>query len=251
LEGPGESLKSFREAWDKAESRIKRTERLRTSLTIPAVNELRYAGYHLLRSVVHDQEPDDGDTPQESLKKGILHCRRATYDAVDAEAMLYLERAKKFEEEFLDISVDMPGFDYMSIRKQIRLARDLMAAARGAGESRDSYHQKMIDQCEGLRSSVDSLDDARIELTKKKERMRAEDDRFKTAEKRSEAAEHRADVSERRAQNLEKSSRRNFYIMVLISVLTGASGWAKVYLDRTSTAIPHTAEIQSASDAGR
>jgi hypothetical protein len=224
LAGPGDSLAlgPFREIWDKAESRIKRTEHLRTSLTIPAVNELRYAGYHLLRALTYNPSAGDEDTPEVSLGKGTLHCRRATYDAVDAEAMLYLERAKRFEQDYRDVSIDVPNFNYMAVRAQIREARDLMLEARSAYESRDAYHQRIMEHCDKLRSAVDLMDDARIELNKKKDS--------------------------------ELRTKRNFKIVVTVSILAAiaaASGWAKVYLDRAGAAVPHATETQSASDAGR
>jgi hypothetical protein len=218
--GLDKSLADFREVWDKAEARIKRTERLNTKLTIPAVNELRYAGYHLLRAVTYTAQSGDDDNAQQSLHKGILHCRRSTYDAVDAEAMLYLERARKFEDEYRGIVIDLPGFDYVAVRARVREARDVMGEARKVWESRDQYHQKMMEHCDVLKAAADSMEDASSELTKKKELAKA-------TETRALKAERRVTIQ---------------ICISIVAILAALSGWATYVWRKTEQTRPATTE---------
>lgn len=248
-----DSLKSFREIWDKAEARIKRTEKLNSSLVIPAVNELRYAGYHLLQALVYKPDSGADDEPAESVKKGTLHCRRATYDAVDAESMYYLEAAKNFEQQFENIVIDVPNFDYMTVRARIREARDTMGAARGSYETRDVYYQKMISSCDELKAAIDKMDDARIELVKR-QRQQEEQQRKEAKEQEERRRQDARELEERQrrdARELEERQRQDakdrareritrirWYAGVIIGVVTSgaAFGIFKLYLDSSKTA---------------
>jgi len=56
MSSAGERFQEFRRLWTEAEARLKRTEHVSTLLIVPAVNELRYAGYHLLLSLAEEDQ---------------------------------------------------------------------------------------------------------------------------------------------------------------------------------------------------
>lgn len=63
--------------YDQAETAIKQAEVLCLCKPVPALNEMRYAGYHAIRYV----ELPEGQEKEEEHDKCIRHSRRAYYDA--------------------------------------------------------------------------------------------------------------------------------------------------------------------------
>lgn len=85
-----ETLKSAKHAFRRAERAIKRSERLTGALPTAAINQLRYAGRHLLDV--------DADATGVAAQKAINHCVRAWYDAFDVILLKQLEAIADFEE---------------------------------------------------------------------------------------------------------------------------------------------------------
>jgi len=79
-----EELLALVDVWDTAERRIKRTERIKSTLTIPAINELRYAGYHFIRA----GSANNDETRAENVSKAVKYCKRVMYDAVEAKSCI-------------------------------------------------------------------------------------------------------------------------------------------------------------------
>ena len=73
--------------FDEAENALKRYERINLSNLAPAVNELRYAGHHLLWA--ENAEEDDEREAHEA--QAIDHCERAKKDAKEATIISLLE----------------------------------------------------------------------------------------------------------------------------------------------------------------
>ena len=74
------SLEIFREKYALADRLSKLLSVLTEEAAIPAVNELRYAGFHLLKATNASGSVEDG----EHLTRAIEHCERAIYDATEA-----------------------------------------------------------------------------------------------------------------------------------------------------------------------
>ncbi|MEA3288847.1 MAG: hypothetical protein U9Q04_01595 [Campylobacterota bacterium] len=79
-----------------AEARIKNAELLNQNLSIPSINELRYAGHHLLKAT---QESDESIILEE-LDKADRHTKRSYYDAIEASLLYKLQEIQQFDETY-------------------------------------------------------------------------------------------------------------------------------------------------------
>ncbi len=71
------------------EKRLKKVEHLTSEVAIPAINQLRYAGQHLVRIL-----GDCSQTPQKELEQAENHCKRASFDACEDGLIYCLENFK-------------------------------------------------------------------------------------------------------------------------------------------------------------
>jgi hypothetical protein len=149
--------------WRTADQRIKRSERLQTILSLPAVKEIRDAGYHLLLAI----EAIDRKTELEELNRASRHVIRASYDAVESEVLYLLERIRLFKSDYRMIEIKVDGLDYQGIRKRAREAKRLIIDAQCDRETRDQHYARLLSHCDQLSSDLDQLDDSRDELNKK------------------------------------------------------------------------------------
>ena len=85
----------------RAERAIKRCERISGAVPTAAINQLRYAGNHLLKVLAPG---DDTDVDSEKAKV-VSHCRRAWFDAFDAIINSQLEIVRTFESKNCPLDV--------------------------------------------------------------------------------------------------------------------------------------------------
>ena len=71
---------SLRAEYERADRLAADVQTFRAEASIPANNELRYAGKHLLDATTDEGAVDD----EASLVSAVNHCRRASYEAVEA-----------------------------------------------------------------------------------------------------------------------------------------------------------------------
>lgn len=91
----GELFKLFA----KAEDKIKRfaiSEEEFSGLSLPAINQLRYVAFHVLRA----NEKTEENEKKEEIIKAKQHCERAIYDATDCLIMGVLSEIRKFAEDY-------------------------------------------------------------------------------------------------------------------------------------------------------
>ncbi|MBI2381753.1 MAG: hypothetical protein HYV16_13460 [Gammaproteobacteria bacterium] len=144
--------------YSQAEEKIKLIEHLNQQLPIPSINELRYAGYHLVQFI-------NSGSPEE-LKKAENHCKRAIYDAVEAGVTHQLEMICSFQKDFrmLVLSEHIPS--YCELQKQLRAARDLMVKPKRDGIDRADYYSECTVHLEALRDCFETLESYREDLIK-------------------------------------------------------------------------------------
>jgi hypothetical protein len=159
-----QAFEALTKQWKTADDRIKRSERVQLVLNTPAVKELRDAGYHLVQAL----EASDKKTELEELNRAIRHATRASYDAVESEALFFLEQIKKFQADYRLIEINIDGLDYPAIRSRARNALNLTLLANRDKESRDQHYTALYGLCDGLSQDFDRLEDAREELNKKR-----------------------------------------------------------------------------------
>ena len=130
-----------------------------------AVNELRYAGNHVLRSIVAHQ---DGNPEQceEEMQRAQRHCERALYDAYDAAVFFRVAQFEKFRDDYRTVPITAVIPQYPEIRLKVRQARDLLRKARSDANSRGAFYREVKSIHVSLAESIDLLEEAREELNK-------------------------------------------------------------------------------------
>lgn len=157
-----DEIAQVRDLFRNAERQIKRAEEISGELAIPAVNELRYAGWHLLEALCSGG-PDNG---AEQLARARRHCQRAIFDASDAGVVYLLERVKTFQDDYRRIPISDVIHNYTDLRKNIADTRNEISKARETNESRDGYYQQAASSVIRLKNIVDLLEESREELNK-------------------------------------------------------------------------------------
>jgi len=157
------AIRELKSLWSQAEDYAKRTEKLRLSLAVPSVNELRYAGYHLLCALT----ASDSANANEQLARSKKHCQRAIYDAVEAETLYYLGKIREFQGDYRTVNIEVKDFDYMALREAAKDANKLLHLVRGPDEEREEYLPRVEEHCAKLEGHVGRLSTAREELNKR------------------------------------------------------------------------------------
>ena len=91
------TFETVKRHYRRAERAIKRCDSLADAVPTPALNQLRYAGYHILVAISADKGGDAAKTAQELLE-AEEHCRRAWLDAFDSVTRYHLNVIRTFEE---------------------------------------------------------------------------------------------------------------------------------------------------------
>ena len=131
-------------------------------LFIPSINQLRYAGYHVLAALVSEVPA----TKEEECRKAKSHCLRAIYDAYDNEINFTLSKINQFREDYKSIQI-LPTFpEYSQILVEARRAQSLLIKARKSNDARRGYYSDARDVARSLRAAVCAIEDIREELNK-------------------------------------------------------------------------------------
>lgn len=148
-----------------AEEKIKLVENLNEELPIPAINELRYAGYHMAQYLAGGPDAD------EQLAKAQNHCKRAIFDASEAGVTHQLEVFRVFKHDFRPLIVSETVPDFAQIEAQVRDAKKLILTPRNESDSREAYYEQCSVHLAKLREANERLDLHREDLLKALKRM--------------------------------------------------------------------------------
>ena len=94
---PREKLESLVGEYKSAEDLIKSCERYTLASPTVAVNQMRYAGCHLLDFIKLDDSVENVATGAECIEKAKNHCRRASFDALETLIFSQLEFIAEFQ----------------------------------------------------------------------------------------------------------------------------------------------------------
>lgn len=122
-------VNALREAFSDAECEIHKTEAITQKTPVSALNELRYAGSHML---VHLQEENE-----EELNQAVLHGRRAFFDAQRFMLLFLMRDAQAIRDgmgDYISLYIDLVSKTYGK-GKYAQLKKGLLAAK--------SYIQRM------------------------------------------------------------------------------------------------------------
>ena len=91
-------IKELVDTYNAADEQIKQCERYTLASPSAAVNQMRYAGSHLLKYIEGGIENAKDDIKRESLEKATNHCKRATFDALETLTFAQLEFISDFQD---------------------------------------------------------------------------------------------------------------------------------------------------------
>jgi len=166
---------SIDELWalyKKAEDAIKTIERLQNEgIVIPSLNELRYAGYHLLRATSsHPPANETEDGFDEQISRARKHCKRAIYDALEVGIIDRLEAIALFQHDYRMVNISEVLSDYVDLKNRAKQAKDFIENTQK--DNRDEFYDRCLEYFHELVEIADKLEAAREELNKKITRRR-------------------------------------------------------------------------------
>ena len=128
-----------------------------------AVNELRYAGRHLLNGLVSD----DSNEQDEQLQRAKRHCERAIYEAYDSAIFYHFAQYDQFKADYRMVAISDVIPNFVNIEKTMNDARDFLEDARRDSDNREGYYQKAAETHGDVSEASKTLATAREELNKK------------------------------------------------------------------------------------
>lgn len=155
----GATIASFREEYGKADKFCQQVQDYISEAGIPALNELRNAGHHLLKAI-----DDNGALAKpQQLVRAINHAKRACYEAGEAGVLVALDSIRLFREEFRGVQVSKVIPDYIAMMAEAEKAREAVLAVRTDDEDRSNDYRLRMDAFAILRDIDRKLEAARPE----------------------------------------------------------------------------------------
>jgi len=149
-----------------AELAIKIVEEVWDGLDTTAINQLRYAGNHILRTLMAADEAK----ASENYEQATRHCLRGLYDAYDSTLMFYLGEIRDFKKDYRQISITAEYPNYIEVLQKAEEAQALLEDARSKHDAREDYYKEAKALCKELKKYVAELELAREELNKRMSR---------------------------------------------------------------------------------
>ena len=173
-DGTARSIAAYRQLYENADKFSREVAEFRQSIAIPAHNELRYAGHHLLQAL------DDSGTVavEEQLRRACIHCERAMYEAAEAGIISLLGSISQFQEDYKDIVVVEVVPEYGDCKATARRAKDLLIRGRSKDATATDTASEYMHAFRELRAAGDMLEDARDDLNAKLADQRTNSRRF-------------------------------------------------------------------------
>ncbi|HUY03721.1 MAG TPA: hypothetical protein VMV33_10575 [Rhodocyclaceae bacterium] len=136
---------------------------VRTGLLIPTINQLRYAGHHLLAYLTTGNISD--------LDEAESHSTRALYDAYQAELLFYLRQFKAFQDSYDDMVMSETIAQYIEWQDRHEEVQTVIRTNFEAPD-RGKYFEILSPHIEVLNKIHKHLPRARENLNKKRKRER-------------------------------------------------------------------------------
>ena len=147
-------LKEIYDLFAQAETAIEKVENISTVLSTPAVNELRYAGRHLLNALHQNNAK-----AEESLRKAENHCQRSIYDAWKSGTVFFQDVFRQFNIDYATIDKTNVLSDYASRRAQANKTHEWLYNI--VDKDRHKYFQEIKTHFDEMREITLYLGEAR------------------------------------------------------------------------------------------
>ena len=144
--------------YNTAEADLKNVGRIKDTLIVTGVNQLRYAGQHLSRALAGT----DSDKINDNLISAAKHAKRAIFDVNDSAIHFYLTRINHIRTK------DFPRVDFSSIvdqygevQKAIREAREHLDITEESQSDREKYYETAREHVHRLKDAHDTIESYR------------------------------------------------------------------------------------------
>ena len=158
--GPVEDLC---ELYNVAEVDLKNVGRVKDVLIVTGVNQLRYAGQHLVRALT-SQQPDEILADLDAAKR---HAQRAIYDINDSAVQFYLRRIDELREtQFprVDFAATIPS--YGDIVEKVRRARASLEVTEDSQHDRAQFYEQAREHVQELKIAWDTFQEHQPDLVR-------------------------------------------------------------------------------------
>ena len=201
-----ECIDEVRSWYDKAEGELKRYERITLTNLAPAINQLRYAGHHLLKAA----DEKDEQLRDLNVLAAKRHSERALWDIREATVVFLLDEFDRFRDEFFtedELSAAMP--DWQEFLQKISDGR---ASLERAGVAKH-FGDDVLSTIDGLLDVRDKMQLAMPKLSAMREKREIE---LRKAQQRAADEEHKERMAKEKAK--EKKSDRIAVLGILLSI---------------------------------
>lgn len=155
-------ISKLKQLFQEAENQAKSAEyEYGEGTIIPAINELRYAGSHMISFLDADNDP----SRIEELDKAIRHCKRSIYDSVEARLMVLYSNFQKFSSTYKTINLIPYIPNYLAMLDVANEIREAVGS-RKSDVSKDDHYKRLLKLHEDFQPFVAQLEKADIELRK-------------------------------------------------------------------------------------
>ncbi|MDR0516416.1 MAG: hypothetical protein LBH25_05155 [Fibromonadaceae bacterium] len=142
-----DKFQNLKNLFDEAEFLEKELEIESSAYFQPSVNELRYAGRHLLQYLVSKKEED--------YEESKVHILRAIYDARDMLLLLYYEKIKEFEKSYKSVSISSSITNWVQIRARLNKTKMLSADPEFKNKNREEF-DKIYNEVKNIWTLMDA-----------------------------------------------------------------------------------------------
>ena len=168
---PPESISELIESYETADRFAREVAQFRSAVAIPANNELRYAGHHLLESLNSTTQVSKPDL----VRKARNHCERAMYDAAEAGIICAVDEIARFQDDYKGVVVSRVITDYPNVRALAIRAQAVLAQGRSDRTSAQQQTAEYMELFRQLRDAVHVLRGGRDDLNAMVEEDRAKE----------------------------------------------------------------------------
>lgn len=202
------------ELFSLAERKIKYIEHISTKLSIPSLNQLRYAGKHILDALQEDERSEHYIL---NITEAKSHCQRAIYDAMEIGILHFRRDILDFTNDYGNIIIPplLPKYieyiaDTNAIVEEIGAIKD-----RNPTKSRADKYKQIQKQLDKIKKIALYFEASRPELNKLKEKQAG-------VERRVEAEDKRRDIEVAeivKAGRLVPLKRVYFILGIIVAIL--------------------------------
>lgn len=209
-------LDEIRRLYSEAEYAIKRYERIALEEQVAAINELRYAGHHILAA----SKAEDAPEVESNIVEARIHCLRAVNDAKDAAIVSQLEFFEQFHDcRFAATELEKAIPDWKTCFSEISALQKKLATAGMAkdvayGDEADSAILRMMELREKFTAVLPLLNENRF----------MEETAAKMREQEHAEAERKQEQEEKDAARV--TEHRHFVISIFVAVALALLGIA-------------------------